>query len=139
MLLAADVAAGLVLQAVQAGTLLCRHRAVGLGRSLHAVDALLLGFQAPCFAARQLTAGLTLLDALVLSGLARVNARRGGRGGLVRGLRQRGGRKQGKNGEGGAWRSVNAMFEDKEKKYIKELADKDKLIEELMKKLNEKK
>lgn len=45
-----------------------------------------------------------------------------------------------------AWRTVNAMFEDKEKKYQKELeenrkalAEKDKLIEELMKKLNEKK
>ena len=52
-----------------------------------------------------------------------------------------------------AWRSVNAMFEDKEKKYIKELAEKDKslsekdkslsekdkLIAELMKKLSDKK
>ena len=45
-----------------------------------------------------------------------------------------------------AWRTVNAMFEDKEKKYIKELAEKDKsisekdkLIDELMKKLNDKK
>ncbi len=44
-----------------------------------------------------------------------------------------------------AWRSINAMFEDKEKKFLKELAEKDKsinekdkLIEELMRKLNEK-
>ncbi len=44
-----------------------------------------------------------------------------------------------------AWRTVNAMFEEKEKKYKKELeeskktiAEKDKLIEELMKKLNQK-
>ncbi len=35
-----------------------------------------------------------------------------------------------------AWRTVNAMFEDKEKKYKKELAEKDKLIEELLRKLN---
>jgi hypothetical protein len=38
-----------------------------------------------------------------------------------------------------AWRSINAMFEDKEKKFLKELAEKDKLIEELLKKLNNKK
>ena len=45
-----------------------------------------------------------------------------------------------------AWRTVNAMFEDKEQEYLKELAEKDKsinekdqLIEELMKKLNNKK
>lgn len=45
-----------------------------------------------------------------------------------------------------AWRTVNAMFEDKENEYLKELAEKDKsinekdkLIEELMKKLNDKK
>ncbi len=44
-----------------------------------------------------------------------------------------------------AWRTVNAMFEDKEKKYKKELsekdeaiAEKDKIIEELRRKLNEK-
>lgn len=44
-----------------------------------------------------------------------------------------------------AWRTVNAMFEDKEKKYKKELdekdkalTEKDKIIEELKRKLNEK-
>jgi hypothetical protein len=51
-----------------------------------------------------------------------------------------------------AWRTVNAMFEDKEKKFLKELSDmnsvinekdiaineKDKLIEELLRKLEEK-
>jgi hypothetical protein len=37
-----------------------------------------------------------------------------------------------------AWRTINAMFEEKEQRYIKELEEKDKLIEELMKKLNEK-
>jgi hypothetical protein len=37
-----------------------------------------------------------------------------------------------------AWRSINAMFEDKEKKFLKELAEKDRLIEALMKKLNDK-
>jgi hypothetical protein len=37
-----------------------------------------------------------------------------------------------------AWRSVNAMFEEKEKKYQRQLEEKDKLIEELMRKLNEK-
>jgi hypothetical protein len=43
-----------------------------------------------------------------------------------------------------AWRTVNAMFEEKERKYQKELEEqrkalneKDKLIEELMRKLNE--
>ncbi len=35
-----------------------------------------------------------------------------------------------------AWRTVNAMFEEKERKYQKELAEKDKIIEELMRKLN---
>lgn len=45
-----------------------------------------------------------------------------------------------------AWRTVNAMFEAKEQKYQKELAEKDqaliekdKLIEELMRRLNEQK
>ncbi len=38
-----------------------------------------------------------------------------------------------------AWRTVNAMFEEKERKYQKELAEKDKIIEELMRKLNEQK
>ncbi len=38
-----------------------------------------------------------------------------------------------------AWRTVNAMFEDKEKELLKALKEKDKLIEELMRKLNEKK
>lgn len=45
-----------------------------------------------------------------------------------------------------AWRTVNAMFEDKEKKYLQKLKEKDQaltakdqLIAELMKKLNEKK
>ncbi|MFY7787431.1 MAG: hypothetical protein ACOVQA_06110 [Thermoflexibacteraceae bacterium] len=45
-----------------------------------------------------------------------------------------------------AWRTVNAMFEEKERKYQKELEEqrkalneKDKLIEELMRKLNEQK
>lgn len=38
-----------------------------------------------------------------------------------------------------AWRSVNAMFEDKEKKYLKELKDKDDYIAELLRKLDEKK
>jgi hypothetical protein len=45
-----------------------------------------------------------------------------------------------------AWRTVNAMFEEKERKYQKELeeqrnalSEKDKLIEELMRKLNEQK
>lgn len=38
-----------------------------------------------------------------------------------------------------AWRTVNAMFEEKEKKYQKEIADKDKVIEELMRKLKEQK
>lgn len=38
-----------------------------------------------------------------------------------------------------AWRTVNAMFEDKEKEYLKELAAKDKLIEELMRKLSDNK
>jgi hypothetical protein len=44
-----------------------------------------------------------------------------------------------------AWRSINAMFEDKEKEFTKKLAEqkkaldeKDKLIEELMKKLGQK-
>ncbi len=37
-----------------------------------------------------------------------------------------------------AWRSVNAMFEDKEKKYLKELADKDKSIDEKDKLIDEK-
>jgi hypothetical protein len=45
-----------------------------------------------------------------------------------------------------AWRTVNAMFEEKERKYLqqlaeknKEISEKDKLIEELLKKLNEQK
>jgi hypothetical protein len=38
-----------------------------------------------------------------------------------------------------AWRSVNAMFENKEKEYIKAMNEKDQLIEELMRKLSEKK
>jgi hypothetical protein len=38
-----------------------------------------------------------------------------------------------------AWRTVNAMFEEKERKYQKELAEKDKIIAELMRKLNEQK
>jgi len=38
-----------------------------------------------------------------------------------------------------AWRTVNAMFEEKEKKFLKALEDKDKVIEELMKKLKDKK
>ena len=38
-----------------------------------------------------------------------------------------------------AWRTVNAMFEDKEKKYLKALNDKDQIIANLMRKLDEKK
>ncbi len=38
-----------------------------------------------------------------------------------------------------AWRSVNAMFDDKEKKYLKQLKDKDDYIAELLRKLDEKK
>ncbi len=37
-----------------------------------------------------------------------------------------------------AWRSVNAMFEDKERELLNKLKEKDKIIEELMRKLNEK-
>jgi transcriptional regulator of heat shock response len=37
-----------------------------------------------------------------------------------------------------AWRTVNAMFEDKERKYLKELREKDNYIAELLKKLAEK-
>jgi len=37
-----------------------------------------------------------------------------------------------------AWRSVNAMFEDKEKKYLKELNEKDKALNEKDQALNEK-
>jgi hypothetical protein len=35
-----------------------------------------------------------------------------------------------------AWRTVNAMFDEKEKKYLKALEDKDKIISELLKKLS---
>ena len=38
-----------------------------------------------------------------------------------------------------AWRTVNAMFEEKERKYQQELAEKDKLIADLMRKLKEQK
>ncbi len=38
-----------------------------------------------------------------------------------------------------AWRTVNAMFEEKEKELLAELAEKDRIIEELLKKLNQKK
>ena len=38
-----------------------------------------------------------------------------------------------------AWRTVNAMFEDKEKEFNKRLEEKDQLIEQLLKKLSEKK
>lgn len=38
-----------------------------------------------------------------------------------------------------AWRTVDAMFENEKKQFIKALNEKDKLIEELLKKLNEKK
>lgn len=38
-----------------------------------------------------------------------------------------------------AWRTVNAMFEDREKELIKKLDEKDKLIEELMRRLNDRK
>lgn len=38
-----------------------------------------------------------------------------------------------------AWRSINAMFAEKEQAFQKALAEKDKLIEELKKKLNDKK
>jgi hypothetical protein len=37
-----------------------------------------------------------------------------------------------------AWRTVNAMFEDKEKEFLKALNEKDKIIEELKRKLGEK-
>jgi len=37
-----------------------------------------------------------------------------------------------------AWRTVNAMFEDKEKKFLQALNEKDKIIEELKRKLGEK-
>jgi hypothetical protein len=37
-----------------------------------------------------------------------------------------------------AWRSVNAMFEDKERELLNKLKEKDKIIEELMRKLGEK-
>ena len=36
-----------------------------------------------------------------------------------------------------AWRTVNAMFEDKEKEFNKKLGEKDKIINELLKKLGE--
>jgi hypothetical protein len=36
-----------------------------------------------------------------------------------------------------AWRSINAMFEDKEKKYLKEMGEKDKALEEKDKALDE--
>lgn len=38
-----------------------------------------------------------------------------------------------------AWRTVNAMFEDREKKYLKELKEKDDYITELLQKLDEQK
>jgi len=38
-----------------------------------------------------------------------------------------------------AWRTVNAMFEEKERKYQKDLAEKDKIIAELLRKLDEQK
>lgn len=38
-----------------------------------------------------------------------------------------------------AWRTVNAMFEDREKKYLKELKEKDDYITELLRKLDEQK
>jgi hypothetical protein len=37
-----------------------------------------------------------------------------------------------------AWRTVNAMFENEKKQFIKTLNEKDKLIDELLRKLNEK-
>ena len=37
-----------------------------------------------------------------------------------------------------AWRSVNALFEEKEREYQRALEDKEKLIEELKRRLNEK-
>src|SRR5574343_135639 len=80
MLLAMDAGALRVLRLMQAGALAAGHDTVGLGAVFHVIDMLLAAFQAIGFALGQAAGGNALVDALLLVGLALIDARRIGLG-----------------------------------------------------------
>jgi hypothetical protein len=80
VLLRVDPAALDFLRLMQAGALTARHDAIRLGAVFHVVDMLLTAIQTVGFALGQAAGSDTLIDALLLVGLALIDTRRVGLG-----------------------------------------------------------
>ncbi len=94
VLLGIDAAALDFLRLMQAGALTAGHDAVGLGAVFHVINMLLAAIQTVGFALGQAAGSDTLIDALLLIGLALIDTRRIGLG------KGQGRQNKGKDGDG---------------------------------------